>query len=1088
MSDRLKALADAGVSIWLDDLSRERIETGNLAELVKKKSVVGVTTNPTIFAARDRRRRAVRRPGRPARRRRASPWTGSSSSSPPRTSATPATSSRRSPTSTPSDGRVSIEVEPDLANDTEGTIASARALWQAVDRPNVLIKIPATKEGLPAITAAIAEGISVNVTLIFGLERYREVMDAYLTGLEQARDAGLDLGRIQSVASFFVSRVDTEVDKRLEAIGTDEAAGARGQGRHRQRPARLRGVRGGRRPATAGRCSPTPAPTAQRPLWASTGVKNQAYPDTLYVTELVVADTVNTMPEKTMEAFADHGEVKGDTVTGTRRRGPGGLRPARRASASTSTTCCWCSSTRASTSSRSRGTELVDSTGQMDRPRWRRQDRTGHERDSLEHRERRSGPERRSSCSSATPTRRPSPAPSSSWSTDQVASRHRRPGPDPVGSGRRGRGRQAARAGSPSRRPRVRWSPTSPRSQVELREQRPDPGRALRHGRLVAGARGDLRGRRRRARRPRLLRPGLRAHRARGPARRDRGRGLQQVRRHRRDRQPEAGLREGVHRRRHRARRADRRRHRPRLAAGEGGPRGRLPRVPRRPRRRRPLLRAHRLRPGAERAGRRRHRRRCSTRPRRSVPPSRPTRSTTRACASGGLLGAANLAGVDKLVLANAGAAYAGFGDWAEQLIAESTGKDGKGILPVVVDALDSPNFDPSTPDEVLATFGPDRSSSASDAAPRLRLGRLASTRRWAPSCCCGSTPPRSPAGSSASTRSTSPTSRAPRHAAREMLDGGGRLAHAAVRRRAGHGLRLRGLAARGHRHGGRRGGGAARRARPASTATSSVQAYLDRHRDAALASVRDALAVRTGRPVTFGWGPRFLHSTGQYHKGGPATGVYLQVTGEPEADLAVPDRPFTFQEFLTAQAVGDGQVLAQHGPAGPAAARQQPRRPRRRTQRPRWAGVTYTNPLRDPRGPPAAPHRRPLRHGALRRHRRPVAQEGDAGDLRPGQPRPAAARLQPGRLRPPRLGRPGLRADRARLGEGARPHRVPRGGLAAARRGLPLRPGQLRRRRRPSTACAAPSRSSTRSAAPAATTPSTSRSRRASSATSSAS
>jgi transaldolase len=314
MSDRLKALADAGVSIWLDDLSRERIESGNLADLVKDKSVVGVTTNPTIFAGAiadgeryDDQVRGLVEQGESVDRvifelttedvRNAcdilAPVADGSSS----------------------DGRVSIEVEPDLANDTEGTMASARALWSAVKRPNALIKIPATKEGLPAITAAVAEGISVNVTLIFGLERYREVMDAYLTGLEQARDAGLDLASIQSVASFFVSRVDTEVDKRLDAIGTDEAKALKGKAAVAN--ARL-AYAAFEEVVASDRWKQLDDAGAhrQRPLWASTGVKSEDYPDTLYVTELVVADTVNTMPEKTMEAFADHGEVTGDTVTG----------------------------------------------------------------------------------------------------------------------------------------------------------------------------------------------------------------------------------------------------------------------------------------------------------------------------------------------------------------------------------------------------------------------------------------------------------------------------------------------------------------------------------------------------------------------------------------------------------------------------------------------------------------------------------------------------------------------------------------------------------------------------------------------------
>ncbi|MCW2792309.1 MAG: transaldolase [Nocardioides sp.] len=314
MTDRLKALADAGVSIWLDDLSRERIETGNLAELVKQKSVVGVTTNPTIFAAAiadgeryDEQVRRLVEKGEPVDRVIFELTTDDVRNA----------CDILAPVAdgTSSDGRVSIEVEPDLANDTEGTIASARALWSAVDRPNALIKIPATKEGLPAITAAIAEGISVNVTLIFSLERYREVMDAYLTGLEQARDAGLDLSSIQSVASFFVSRVDTEVDKRLDAIGTDEARALKGKAaiaNARLAYAAFEEVVASDR----WRVLDEAGAHRQRPLWASTGVKNDDYPDTMYVTELVVADTVNTMPEKTMEAFADHGEVTGDTVTG----------------------------------------------------------------------------------------------------------------------------------------------------------------------------------------------------------------------------------------------------------------------------------------------------------------------------------------------------------------------------------------------------------------------------------------------------------------------------------------------------------------------------------------------------------------------------------------------------------------------------------------------------------------------------------------------------------------------------------------------------------------------------------------------------
>jgi transaldolase len=214
------------------------------------------------------------------------------------------------------DGRVSIEVDPRLARDTAATITAARALSQAVDRANVLVKIPATEQGLAAITATIAAGISVNVTLIFSLERYRQVIDAYLTGLDQAQVAGLPLDGIHSVASFFVSRVDTDIDERLDALGTDQARALKGLAglanarlAHRVHQETLASDRW-RRLAAAGA-------HPQRPLWASTGVKDLAYPDTLYVEGLIVAGSVNTMPRSTLAAFADHGTVPGDTVTGT---------------------------------------------------------------------------------------------------------------------------------------------------------------------------------------------------------------------------------------------------------------------------------------------------------------------------------------------------------------------------------------------------------------------------------------------------------------------------------------------------------------------------------------------------------------------------------------------------------------------------------------------------------------------------------------------------------------------------------------------------------------------------------------------------
>src|SRR5690349_8973833 len=314
MTDRLQALSDAGVSIWLDDLSRERIESGNLTDLVKDRHVVGVTTNPTIFAA------ALAEGERYDDQVRQLAADGADVS---KATFELTTEDVRNacdimlPTyeSTPKDGRVSIEVDPFLAHDTDGTVKSARDLWSAVDRPNVLIKIPATEAGIPAIRRVTAEGISVNVTLIFSADRYRDVMDAYLSGLEDAQAAGKDLSAIHSVASFFVSRVDTEVDKRLDAIGTDDADALRGEAavaNARLAYAAYQEVFGSDRWAALRDAGANP----QRPLWASTGVKDERYPDTKYVTDLVVADTVNTMPEKTLEAFADHGEVHGDAVTG----------------------------------------------------------------------------------------------------------------------------------------------------------------------------------------------------------------------------------------------------------------------------------------------------------------------------------------------------------------------------------------------------------------------------------------------------------------------------------------------------------------------------------------------------------------------------------------------------------------------------------------------------------------------------------------------------------------------------------------------------------------------------------------------------
>lgn len=309
-------LSAAGVSIWLDDLSRGRMDSGSLQQLIETRNVVGVTTNPTIFAQALSNGESY-----------AEQVSELAAAGKDVTEAvfeiTTADVSRAADlfrpiydTSHGFDGRVSIEVEPRLAHDAAATIAEAKELWAKIDKPNVMIKIPATVEGLEAITAAIAEGISVNVTLIFSLQRYREVMNAYLTGLEQAKAAGIDLSTIHSVASFFVSRVDTEIDKRLVAIGTDEALALKSKA----------GVANAQlayevfeQTFASERAAGLLAAGAnkQRPLWASTGVKDPSLPDTLYVTQLVADGVVNTMPEKTLEATFDHGTITGDSVTGS---------------------------------------------------------------------------------------------------------------------------------------------------------------------------------------------------------------------------------------------------------------------------------------------------------------------------------------------------------------------------------------------------------------------------------------------------------------------------------------------------------------------------------------------------------------------------------------------------------------------------------------------------------------------------------------------------------------------------------------------------------------------------------------------------
>ncbi|HVT68814.1 MAG TPA: transaldolase [Trebonia sp.] len=316
MTDVLGELTKAGVSVWLDDISRERLATGNLAALMKDFHVRGVTSNPTIFASALAKGNAYDEQTKDLALR----------------GVTVEEAARMITTfdirwaadvlrpvfdeSDGVDGRVSLEVDPRLARDTAKTNAEAKQLWWLVDRPNLFIKIPATEAGIPAIAATLADGVSVNVTLIFSLERYGQVIDAYFEGLERAAANGHDISAMASVASFFVSRVDTEVDKRLAKIGTPEAQALKGKAAIAN--ARLAYELYEQKLATdRWRALAAKGARVQRPLWASTSTKDPAYPDTMYVTDLVTADTVNTMPEATLHATADHAVLRGDTVHGT---------------------------------------------------------------------------------------------------------------------------------------------------------------------------------------------------------------------------------------------------------------------------------------------------------------------------------------------------------------------------------------------------------------------------------------------------------------------------------------------------------------------------------------------------------------------------------------------------------------------------------------------------------------------------------------------------------------------------------------------------------------------------------------------------
>ncbi len=314
MTDKLGDLSAAGVAVWLDDISRQRLASGGLDSLRRQQHVVGVTSNPTIFAKALEDLDAYGEQLGDLKLR------GVSVEESTRMITTydvrwacdvmrPAYDASQGV-----DGRVSIEVDPRLANDTDKTAAEAKQLWWLVDRENLYIKIPATEAGLPAITATLALGISVNVTLIFSLDRYDAVMDAFLTGLEQAKANGHNLAKIGSVASFFVSRVDTEVDKRLEKLGTPEAkalAGKAAIANAQLAYERYEKVFSGPRWQALADAGARP----QRPLWASTSTKNPDYRDVMYVEQLIAPGVVNTMPEATIHAFAEHGEVKPDTIT-----------------------------------------------------------------------------------------------------------------------------------------------------------------------------------------------------------------------------------------------------------------------------------------------------------------------------------------------------------------------------------------------------------------------------------------------------------------------------------------------------------------------------------------------------------------------------------------------------------------------------------------------------------------------------------------------------------------------------------------------------------------------------------------------------
>jgi len=321
MSNPIQALHALGQSLWYDNIQRRLLENGELAEMIRRGDIRGITSNPSIFhnaIAKSNDYDAALKPMAWAN------WSAEDIFFQLAVEDIQAAADCFLPlyqSTAGGDGYVSLEVSPYLAHDTEATLQQALALRSRVNRPNLMVKIPATKAGLPAIRKAIAAGINVNVTLIFSIQRYMEVMDAYLSGLEDRLAAGLPLGEIASVASFFVSRVDALVDKQLDALiegATDEgkkaelaalkgqAAVANAKLAYRSFQEIFSGTEWNTLVAASAK--------VQRPLWASTGTKNPAYSDLLYVENLVGPDTVNTLPEKTLEALLDHGRDLGDTV------------------------------------------------------------------------------------------------------------------------------------------------------------------------------------------------------------------------------------------------------------------------------------------------------------------------------------------------------------------------------------------------------------------------------------------------------------------------------------------------------------------------------------------------------------------------------------------------------------------------------------------------------------------------------------------------------------------------------------------------------------------------------------------------------